>query len=162
MAPTKNANVVLRAWREPAELNFPPKDHVDLGARGALDFEAAARISGARFVVIRGALARLQRALTQFMLDLHVTEHGYEEVYVPYLVKSEALYGTGQLPKFAQDQFRIDGEDELYLIADRRSAGHQSLQGSDSRRRRNCRFATSAIRRVFAARRAATDATRAG
>ena len=77
---------------------------------------AAARISGARFVVIRGALARLQRALTQFMLDLHVAEHGYTEVYVPYLVNSEALVGTGQLPKFAEDQFRIAGDHDLYLV----------------------------------------------
>jgi seryl-tRNA synthetase len=112
----ESGNVQLRAWREPAKLNFPPRDHVDLGAGGALDFAAAAQISGARFVVIRGALARLQRALTQFMLDLHVLEHRYEEVYVPYLVKSEALYGTGQLPKFADDQFRIAGDDGLYLI----------------------------------------------
>ncbi len=113
----EKSNVVLRAWREPPEFNFAPKDHVDLGVAGALDFEAAAELSGARFVVIRGALARLQRAITQFMLDLHVTEHGYQEVYVPYLVKGEALYGTGQLPKFAQDQFRLDGEDGLYLVA---------------------------------------------
>jgi len=113
----EHGNVVLRTWREQAKFNFAPKDHVDLGAGGALDFEAAAKLSGARFVVIRGALARLQRALTQFMLDLHVTEHGYEEVYVPYLVNSEALYGTGQLPKFAQDQFRLAGDDGLYLIA---------------------------------------------
>ncbi len=113
----EKSNVVLRTWHEPAEFNFAPRDHVDLGAAGALDFEAAAQLSGARFVVIRGQLARLQRALTQFMLDLHVTEHGYEEVYVPYLVKSQALYGTGQLPKFAQDQFRLDGEDGLYLVA---------------------------------------------
>ncbi len=112
----ETANVVLRTWREPAKLNFPPQDHVDLGAQGALDFESAARISGARFVVIRGALARLHRALTQFMLDLHVTEHGYTEVYVPYLVNSEALFGTGQLPKFAEDQFRIAGDHDLYLI----------------------------------------------
>jgi seryl-tRNA synthetase len=110
------ANVALRMWREPAQLNFPPQDHVDLGAAGALDFAAAARMSGARFVVIRGALARMQRALTQFMLDLHVTEHGYEEVYVPYLVNSEALYGTGQLPKLADDQFRIAGPHDLYLV----------------------------------------------
>jgi len=110
-------NVQMRTWREPTTLNFAPKDHVDLGAAGALDFAAAAQLSGARFVVIRGALARLQRALTQFMLDLHVTEHHYEEDYVPYLVKSEALYGTGQLPKFAQDQFRIAGDNGLYLIA---------------------------------------------
>jgi seryl-tRNA synthetase len=112
----ENSNVVLRSWREPARFNFPPKDHVDLGANGALDFEAAVRISGARFVVMRGALVRLQRALTQFMLDLHSTEHGYTEVYVPYLVNSAALYGTGQLPKFADDQFRIAGDADLYLI----------------------------------------------
>ncbi len=110
------ANVELRTWSQPTQLNFPPLDHVDLGAHGALDFESAARISGARFVVIRGALARLQRALTQFMLDLHVAEHGYTEVYVPYLVKSEALVGTGQLPKFAEDQFRIAGDHDLYLV----------------------------------------------
>ncbi len=109
-------NVKLRVWGEPAQFNFAPRDHVDLGAAGALDFEAAARISGARFVVMRGALARMQRALTQFMLDLHVTEHGYCEVYVPYLVNSDALLGTGQLPKFAADQFRVEGEQGLYLI----------------------------------------------
>ncbi len=112
----ETANVELRTWSEPTQLNFPPQDHVDLGARGALDFESAARISGARFVVIRGALARLQRALTQFMLDLHITEHGYTEVYVPYLVNSDALVGTGQLPKFAEDQFRVAGDHDLYLI----------------------------------------------
>ncbi len=111
----ENANVVLRSWREPAGFNFPPKDHVDLGGE-ALDFEAAVRISGARFVVMRGALVRLQRALTQFMLDLHSTAHGYTEVYVPYLVNEEALYGTGQLPKFEQDQFRVAGDAGLYLI----------------------------------------------
>ena len=115
-ARTKRANVELRTWSQPTQLNFPPLDHVDLGAHGALDFESAARISGARFVVIRGALARLQRALTQFMLDLHVAEHGYTEVYVPYLVNSEALVGTGQLPKFAEDQFRIAGDHDLYLV----------------------------------------------
>jgi seryl-tRNA synthetase len=109
-------NVELRQWREPSQFNFPPLDHVDLGAAGALDFSAAAQLSGARFVVIHGALARLQRALTQFMLDVHIAEHGYREVYVPYLVKAEALYGTGQLPKFADDQFRIAGDEALYLI----------------------------------------------
>ena len=113
----EKSNVVLRAWREPPEFNFAPQDHVDLGRAGALDFESAARISGARFVVIRGALARLHRALTQFMLDLHMTEHGYKEVYVPYLVNGEALFGTGQFPKFAEDQFRIAGDDDFYLVA---------------------------------------------
>jgi seryl-tRNA synthetase len=112
----ESANVELRRWREPGRFNFPPKDHVDLGSGGALDFEAASRISGARFVVMRGGLAKLQRALTQFMLDLHTSEHGYTEVYVPYLVKADALVGTGQLPKFADDQFRVVGDDGLYLI----------------------------------------------
>ncbi len=109
-------NVELRRHREPPQFNFDAKDHVDLGARGALDFAAAAKLSGARFVVMRGALARMQRALTQFMLDLHTTEHGYQEVYVPYLVNALALYGTGQLPKFAEDQFKIASDNELYLV----------------------------------------------
>jgi seryl-tRNA synthetase len=110
------ANVEQKRWREPGNFNFPPLDHVDLATSGALDFAAAAQLSGARFVVIHGELARLQRALTQFMLDVHVTEHGYREVYVPYLVRAEALYGTGQLPKFEEDQFRVVGDEPLYLI----------------------------------------------
>jgi len=112
----ETGNVELRRIGEPPRFNFDGRDHVDLGGGGALDFEAASRMSGARFVVIRGALARLQRALTQFMLDLHVGEHGYQEVYVPYLVNAAALFGTGQLPKFADDQFRIAGDHDLYLV----------------------------------------------
>jgi seryl-tRNA synthetase len=83
---------------------------------GGLDFEAAARISGARFMVLRGSLARLHRALAQFMLDLHTSEHGYQEIYAPYLVSAAALTGTGQLPKFEQDLFKVDGERPFYLI----------------------------------------------
>jgi seryl-tRNA synthetase len=109
-------NVELRRWREPPAFNFEPKDHVDLGAGSALDFEVAARIAGSRFVVIHHLLARLQRALTQFMLDLHTEAHGYREIYVPYLVNAQALYGTGQLPKFADEQFKIAGDNELYLV----------------------------------------------
>ncbi|MCZ6658055.1 MAG: serine--tRNA ligase [Gammaproteobacteria bacterium] len=109
-------NVELRTWGEPPEHNFEPLDHVDLGANGALDFDAAAKISGSRYVVMKGEVVRLHRALTQFMLDTHVTEHGYSEVYVPYIVNSDSLYGTGQLPKFADDQFRIDNETDSYLI----------------------------------------------
>ena len=98
----ETANVELRRWSEPTKWNFEPKDHVDLGAGGALDFEVrGAHDVGARFVVINGVLARLQRALTQFMLDVHGAEHGYREVYVPYIVHADALRGTGQLPKFA-------------------------------------------------------------
>ena len=109
-------NVELRVWGSLPKFNFEPKDHVDLTAGGSLDFETAAKVSGARYVVIHGQLARLQRALTQFMLDLHTEQHGYAEVYVPYIVNADSLYGTGQLPKFAEDQFRIEAEQESYLI----------------------------------------------
>lgn len=113
----ESANVEVARWGEPRRLAFPPRDHVAIGERlGGLDFEAAARISGARFVVMRGALSRLHRALAQFMLDLHTREHGYTEVYVPYLVQPQALLGTGQLPKFEQDLFAVRGEQEFYLI----------------------------------------------
>ncbi|MGB5587800.1 MAG: serine--tRNA ligase [Gammaproteobacteria bacterium] len=106
-------NRELRRWGEQPTFDFKPKDHVDLGL---LDFESAARISGARFVVLRGQVARLHRALIQFMLNLHVEEHGYTEVYVPYLVKSAALTGTGQLPKFREDLFEIEGDGDFFLI----------------------------------------------
>jgi seryl-tRNA synthetase len=110
-------NVEIRRWGEPPAFDFKVRDHVDLGAAlGMLDLEAASRISGSRFTVIRKGLARLQRALIQFMLDVHTGEHGYEETYVPYLVRSEALIGTGQLPKFEQDLFKTDGEPTFYLI----------------------------------------------
>jgi seryl-tRNA synthetase len=116
-------NREVRRWGEPREQAFEPKDHVALGEKlGGLDFEAAARISGARFVVIRGQVSRLHRALAQFMLDLHTREHGYTEVYVPYLVQRQALLGTGQLPKFEDDLFKVSGQGEgaqqqaFYLI----------------------------------------------
>ena len=106
-----------RRWGEPREFDFEPKDHVDLGdASGLLDFEAAARITGSRFAVMAGPLARLHRALIQFMLDTHTTEHGYTEAYVPYMVNSDSLRGTGQLPKFEEDLFKLCGECEYYLI----------------------------------------------
>jgi len=106
-----------RLWGEIPTYDFEVKDHVDLGADLAmLDFEAARRISGSRFTVMHGPLARLQRALIQFMLDIHTSEHGYQETYVPYLVQSDALYGTGQLPKFEDEQFKTTGETTFYLI----------------------------------------------
>jgi len=111
----ESANVEVDRWGSPPRFNFEPKDHVDLTAGGALDFEAAAKVSGSRFVVMRGNLVRLHRALTQFMIDTHVNEHGYEEVYVPYIVNADSLYGTGQLPKFAEDQFHLEGESDFYL-----------------------------------------------
>ncbi len=101
---------------EPPRFDFEPKDHTDLGiGLGALDFELAGKLAGSRFVTLSGGFARLHRALIQFMLDVHTREHGYREIYVPYLVTSDVLRGTGQLPKFAEDLFRIDGHD-LYLI----------------------------------------------
>jgi len=113
----ETANLEVRRWGEPRKFDFQPKDHVVLGeALGGLDFEAASRISGARFVVMRSGIARLHRAIGQFMLDLHTSQHGYTEVYVPYLVQPPALFGTGQLPKFKQDLFAIQGEQEFHLI----------------------------------------------
>jgi len=110
-------NVEQRRWGEPPGFDFEPKDHVALGTRlGLLDFDAAAKLAGARFTVLRGALARLHRGLIQYMLDVHTREHGYTEIYTPYLVNAESLIGTGQLPKFGEDLFRIAGEQEFYLI----------------------------------------------
>ncbi len=108
-------NVQLRRWREPPRFNFEPRDHVDIAA-GALDLEAAAKLSGARFSVMRGSLARLHRALTAFMIDIHTREHGYEEIYVPYVVNRDVLVGTGQLPKFEDDLFAISGDRDQFLI----------------------------------------------
>ncbi len=111
------ANVEVRRWGEPAAFDFEVRDHIDIGeSLGMLDFDAAAKVSGSRFAVMRGGLARLQRALIQFMLDVHVGEHGYEETYVPYLVHGHALVGTGQLPKFEADLFRTTTETPFYLI----------------------------------------------
>ncbi len=115
--PDERANVEVRRVGVPRTLAFEARDHVALGELdGGLDFEAAGRISGARFAVMKGAVARLHRALAQFMLDLHTREHGYTEVYVPYLVSRQTLTGTGQLPKFEQDLFALKGENELFLI----------------------------------------------
>jgi len=113
----ESANREIDRWGEPRKFDFAPRDHVDLGERlGMLDFDAAAAMSGSRFAVMHGPLARLQRALIQFMLDLHVSEHGYQETYVPYLVHADALLGTGQLPKFEHDQFKTTGDTPYYLI----------------------------------------------
>lgn len=110
-------NREVSKWGEPPRFSFEVLDHADLGAKlGLLDFDAAARISGSRFVVIEGPLARLQRALIQFMLDVHTEKHGYREVYVPFLVQADALFGTGQLPKFENDQFKTTDDPPFYLI----------------------------------------------
>jgi seryl-tRNA synthetase len=113
----ENDNREERRWGEPPVFNFEVKDHVDLGeSLGQLNFETAAKIAGSRFSVMNGAIARLHRALAQFMLDTHTRDHGYTEVYVPYLVNSDSLQGTGQLPKFEEDLFKINTDPPYYLI----------------------------------------------
>ena len=119
---SEDDNIELSKWGEPKKFDFEPKDHVDLGEMHGIDFAAAAKISGSRFVVITGKVAKLQRALTQFMLDQHTEKNGYTETYVPYLVNADSLTGTGQLPKFEADLFKtnLHGEEgeakALYLI----------------------------------------------
>lgn len=114
---SEDDNVEVRKWGEPRQFEFEPLDHVDLGTKVAgMDFETAAKISGSRFSVMYGPLARMHRALIQLMLDTHTQEHGYQEVYVPYLVNPESLQGTGQLPKFEEDLYKLRGDRELYLI----------------------------------------------
>jgi seryl-tRNA synthetase len=113
----ETANQEVRRWGTPRTFDFKPLDHVALGeALGGIDFEAAAKISGARFSVMKGGVSRLHRALAQFMLDLHTREHGYTELYVPFLVTGSSLQGTGQLPKAEADMFRVAGEQGFYLI----------------------------------------------
>ena len=110
-------NVEISRWGEVPEFAFEVKDHVDLGAlHQGMDFEVAAKITSARFVALKGNIARLQRALVQFMLDTHIDQHGYAETYVPYIVNADSLYGTGQLPKFAEDLFKVSVDPDLYLI----------------------------------------------
>ncbi|PWB31890.1 serine--tRNA ligase [Pseudomonas sp. SDI] len=115
----EDSNVEVRRWGNPRSFDFEIQDHVALGEKsGGLDFETAAKLSGARFALLRGPIARLHRALAQFMINLHTSEHGYEEAYTPYLVQAPALQGTGQLPKFEEDLFKIsrEGEADFYLI----------------------------------------------
>ncbi|MCL2829529.1 MAG: serine--tRNA ligase [Betaproteobacteria bacterium] len=115
----ENDNAEIRRWGAPRAFDFAPRDHVELGEQlRQIDFAAAAKISGARFCVLKGPVARLHRALAQFMLDIHTTEHGYTEIYAPYLVNAASLFGTGQLPKFEADLFKVPRleADPLYLI----------------------------------------------
>jgi seryl-tRNA synthetase len=113
----ESENVEIRKWGTPRAFDFKPKDHVDLGADlGMLELDFASKLSGARFMALRSGLATMHRALIQFMLNTHTREHGYTEIYVPYLVNEETLYATGQLPKFGEELFKIEGEKPLYLI----------------------------------------------
>ncbi|NNC68749.1 MAG: serine--tRNA ligase [Gammaproteobacteria bacterium] len=114
---TEDDNQEVRKWGEIPSFDFEVKDHVDLGeSLGGLDFETAAKITGSRFVTMQGGIAKLHRALIQFMIDTHTAEHGYEEVYVPYIVNAQSLTGTGQLPKFEEDLFKLNHENDYYLI----------------------------------------------
>jgi len=114
---TEDDNQELRTWGTPSKFDFEVQDHVDLGVSlNGMDFEAASKLTGSRFAVLQGQIARLQRALTQFMLDTHINEHGYTEVYVPFIVNRDSLYGTGQLPKFEEDLFKLDTDQGFYLI----------------------------------------------
>ncbi|OIP10796.1 MAG: serine--tRNA ligase [Rhodocyclales bacterium CG17_big_fil_post_rev_8_21_14_2_50_68_7] len=131
-------NVEVRRWGEPRAFGFAPCDHVDVGARlGGLDLDAAAKISGARFSLLRGPLARLHRALAQFMLDVHTGEHGYVEIYAPYLVNGDSLFGTGQLPKFEADLFRIERAEDgaEATLAHDEAVAPRELVGLDRTRR---------------------------
>jgi len=113
----ENDNVEVRKSGSPRQFNYEPKDHVDIGARnGCLDFETGSKLTGSRFVVMRGEIAQLHRALVQFMLDVHTSEHGYTEINVPAIVNAETLTGTGQLPKFEEDLFKLISDNEYYLI----------------------------------------------
>jgi seryl-tRNA synthetase len=113
----EDSNIEILKWGTIKDFSFEAKDHVEVGeAIGGLDFDSATKITGSRFVVMQGAMARLQRALIQFMLDTHTQEHGYQEIYVPFIVNADSLRGTGQLPKFEEDLFKLEGDDDYYLI----------------------------------------------
>ena len=113
----ETANIELRKEGTPRDFNFEVKDHLEIGRNHEIDMEAGVKITGSRFKVLRNDIAHLQRALTNFMIDIHVSEHGYEEVYVPYVVNQDSLYGTGQLPKFEEDLFKLEGNANFYLTS---------------------------------------------
>ena len=134
-----DANQQVRRVGEPRQLEFAAKDHVDIGeGLGLFDFETATKIARARFVVMKGGLARLHRALAQFMLDVHTQEHGYTEIYAPYLVNADSMRGTGQFPKFEDDQFAVTA-DQTVSDPDGRSAGDQHRARRNPGGERNCR-----------------------
>lgn len=113
----ENANKEILSWGTPKKFDFEVRDHVDIGTElGGLDFDLASKLTGSRFAVMSGGMARLHRALTQFMLNTHIVDHGYSEIHVPFIVNAESLRGTGQLPKFADDLFKLEGEQNYYLI----------------------------------------------
>ena len=113
----ESENKEIRKHGSPRKFNFIPKDHLELANNKGIDMEAGVKITGSRFKVLKSEIAQLQRALLNFMIDTHVNEHGYEEVYVPYIVNRDSLFGTGQLPKFEEDLFKLDGKDQFYLTS---------------------------------------------
>lgn len=113
---SEDDNLEIRRWGEPRQFDFPPRDHMDLADGGGIDAEMGSKLAGSRFTVMHGDVARLHRALIQFMFDVHLDEHGYSETWVPYIVNDESLRGTGQLPKFAEDLFALKGDRDYYLI----------------------------------------------
>ncbi len=136
VGPDETANVEVRTWGTPRAFDFTPKDHVEVGERlGGLDFERAAAMSGARFAIMKGEVSRLHRALAQFMLDLHTEHHGYLEVDPPYLVRGAAMYGTGQLPKFAEDLFRTQENEPIQFIAGERRGAESHAEEDEKRAR---------------------------
>ena len=113
----EDENLEIISVGSPRQFNFSPKDHLEIGDNRGIDMEAGVKITGSRFKVLKNEIAQLQRALLNFMLDTHVKDHGYEEVYVPYIVNKDSLIGTGQLPKFEEDLYKIDGESNFYLTS---------------------------------------------
>ena len=160
---TEDENVEIRRWGEPRRFGFDPKSHDVLGeALGVLDFARAVKLAKSRFTVMWGPAARLERALTQFMLDLHTREHGYTEVWVPQLVSGSTMLRTGQLPKFEDGLFKTHEPDEnRAALPDphRGGAAHRAARRRDAARGRRCRAATPPSRRAIAARRAPTART---
>ncbi len=113
---SENDNIEIRSWGKIPEFSFKPKNHIEIGQlTDGIDMEAGSRITGSRFSVLKSDIAGLHRALTQFMLDMHIKDHGYEELYVPYIVNTDSLIGTGQLPKFGEELFKLEGSENYFL-----------------------------------------------
>ncbi len=157
----ESANVEVRRWGTRPEFDFEAKDHVDLGTGlGILDLDRATKIAAARFAILNGEGARLSRALVNFMLDVHTREHGYGETLPPFIVNKSALFGTGQLPKFEEDLFKLTDERELYLVPTARGPGDELSPRRNTRRVAVTHEVGLLTRPAFARRRAAMDATR--
>ncbi len=155
-------NVEVRKVGTPKKFDFPARDHVDIGeGLKGLDFDTAAKIAGARFTLMKGPIARLHRAIAQFMLDTHTAEHGYTEVYAPYIVNADSMRGTGQLPKFEQDLFAVPHNDAKFYLIPTAEVPVTNIVRDVIVPPRTCRSSSSATRRAFAPKPVHTGATRA-